>query len=883
MPNFIETVDAAGGATTTYTLGLGHTAQGVLSTGADHDWYRVNLVAGQQYTFAEVGTGTNNVRDTFLRLYDTNGTTVITSNDDGLPNLNSILTFTATTSGTYYLDAGSFANSSAGQYGVSFNTGNRASFDIEMGAGVIDSNLSWNTIPGTAATVTYAYRQTFANSVDAEGFAAPFSQLSNAEIAAVEAALANYSEVANINFQRVNPTGYSDNATILISNYTSFNDGSGAYTYFPGSTSSTSDAGDVRLNTTSVSTTSLPSGSYSNFAILHEIGHSVGLSHPGDYNAAAGVSITYANDAQFIQDSEQYTVLSYFEESNTGGSFNSYPQSLLLYDIYALQQIYGANFSTRAGNTTYGFNSNAGGIYDFATNSSPVLSIWDGGGNDTIDLSGYATNQTFSLVAGTFSNVGGQIANLSIALGAVVENGIGGSGSDTVTGNSADNFLDGGLGNDTLRGGAGNDVLQGGAGDDSLDGANGNDVYYVDSTTDVVTETNASVATGGFDTVYSSVNYTVSANVEQLLLTDGAANVTATGNNNTNYLYGNLHIGGVTLIGLGGNDVLYGSNYADRIDGGDDNDILLAFYSVDGVDTLIGGAGDDVYYLFEQGDVLIEASNGGLDTIYTQASIVTADNIEQFVLYGEAASVIGNDSNNNIFGNNSGNSLSLDGGGGNDWLIGSNQSDTLRGGTENDILQGLGGANQLLGGAGDDQYYSTSSADVITEVAGQGFDTLYANYNISSLADNVEQLVIYGGANSAVGNDFDNTLYGNNNSVGLALDGAGGADLIFGSNFADVVIGGAGSDALYGLGGADRFAYTAGNAGADTIVDFSQGSDHIDLANLGYTAASIGGAIQISGNSSALITFTNGNLAGTTITVLGVAHANVTADDFLFA
>ena len=459
----------------------------------------------------------------------------------------------------------------------------------------------------------------------------------------------------------------------------------------------------------------------------------------------------------------------------------------------------------------------------------------------------------------------------------------GGAGNDQLDGGNDNDILYGGGGLDALTGGTGDDQLDGGFGADALNGGDGNDSYFVDDAGDTTNETNASVATGGFDTVYSSVSHTLGTNIEQLLLTGSAAGLTATGNNDANALYGSLHIGGVTLLGLGGNDVFYGSNYADSIDGGEGNDVLVAFYSVDGVDTLVGGAGDDVYYTFEQGDVIIENANGGLDTVYAQENTVLSNNIEQLIVYAAATSATGNGGDNNIFGNNSSNSLTLDGGSGNDWLIGSDQFDTLQGGSGNDILQALGGTNRLVGGIGDDQYFSTSSTDTIVETAGEGFDTLYVNYNVAALADNVDQLLIFGGATSGVGNGLNNVLYGNNNSVGTLLDGAAGTDVIYGSNFADTIVGGLGSDILFGLGGADRFRYAAGNMGADTILDFARGTDQIDLAGLGYTQASIGGAIQISGGANALISFNSGSLAGTSVTLLGVTQVSVAASDFLFA
>jgi serralysin len=304
MPDILETLDAADSTATAYTLDIGQIAQGQLTAGSDtHDWYRVNLVAGQTYTFAETGTGTNNVQDTYLRLYAADGTTQLAFDDDGLPNQNSIFTYTATTTGTYYIDAGSFNNAGSGQYSVTVALGNRPSFDIQMGAGAIDTDLSWSAA-GAAATITYGFRQSPATyTVDGSDIST-FTQVTAAEIAAIQLVLQLWAEIANVTFTQVNPGGYTDNATILYGNYSDPTDGAGAFAYYPGSTASTAEAGDVWLNT-SVSRTSLPFGSYSFETLLHETGHALGLSHPGLYNAAPGVSITYADNAQFVQDSHR--------------------------------------------------------------------------------------------------------------------------------------------------------------------------------------------------------------------------------------------------------------------------------------------------------------------------------------------------------------------------------------------------------------------------------------------------------------------------------------------------------------------------------------------------------------------------------------------------
>jgi serralysin len=462
----VETSDAANGTGTTYSISVGQSASGSIASLGDSDWYRIDLVAGHTYTFAVAGLDatSSSLDDPDLYLRNSAGTQLAYDDFSG-PGWYPTITYTATTTGTYYLDVRAFNNASTGNYGVSAIEATRASYDLAMGAGaLLVPNLSWSGSPVTSATVTYGFRQT------TNGNAPNFSQLSAVQIAAVEVALQFWSDVANITFTRVNSGGYTDSATMLFANYFSTTDGAGAYAYYPGSKSSTANAGDVWLNTNSVSTTSLPFGSYSFFAILHEIGHAIGLSHPGDYNAAPGVSITYATHAQFSQDTQQYTVMSYFDEANTGAQFfNGYGETPMLFDVYALQRLYGAKATTRSGDTTYGNGSNAGSsVYDFSSNTTPAFTIWDGGGTDTLNSSGYSSAQIINLNAGSFSSIRGGTNNIVIASGVTIENAVGGSGNDTITGNSADNTLTGNAGNDSLTGGSGLDTFNGGSGTDTF-------------------------------------------------------------------------------------------------------------------------------------------------------------------------------------------------------------------------------------------------------------------------------------------------------------------------------------------------------------------------------------------------------------------------------
>jgi serralysin len=195
--------------------------------------------------------------------------------------------------------------------------------------------------------------------------------------------------------------------------------------------------------------------------LVHELGHAIGLAHPADYDADADTALTYAKDAGYYEDSRQYTVMSYFGEANTGGAFGGiYASAPLLDDIAAAQLAYGANMTTRAGDTVYGFNSTAGRDVFAAASSSTklVFAVWDAGGTDTFDFSGYKVTQTIDLRSGYFSSVGGLTGNVTIAIGATVENAVGGTATDTITGNAVANRITGGQGNDVLDGGQGVDT-----------------------------------------------------------------------------------------------------------------------------------------------------------------------------------------------------------------------------------------------------------------------------------------------------------------------------------------------------------------------------------------------------------------------------------------
>ncbi len=268
-------------------------------------------------------------------------------------------------------------------------------------------------------------------------------------------------------------------STDLEFGYTNTNIGY-AHAYYP-------TIGSIYFNTNHAELVNTYVGDYGFYTYIHEIGHSIGLRHMGDYNGNGNWS------PSSFQDSIVLSVMSYFGPRYAAANYSAEvmladwtgadgrtgsPQTPMVNDALSIQAIYGTSATTRLENTVYGFGSTVGGslaqLYDFARNLNPILTIFDSGGVDTLDLSGWATVSRIDLRPGAYSSANSMTNNIAIAYTALIENVIGGGANDVLTGNDAGNWIEGRAGNDELAGGAGDDVLVGGPGDDTLDGGDGN-------------------------------------------------------------------------------------------------------------------------------------------------------------------------------------------------------------------------------------------------------------------------------------------------------------------------------------------------------------------------------------------------------------------------
>ena len=323
-------------------------------------------------------------------------------------------------------------------------------------------------------TITYSF-PTSAGGLFSQGEAAGFRAVNQTQQQWMVLALATWDDLIPQSMATGTP-----GSTNIEFGYTSTNIGY-AHAYYP-------TTGSAWFNVTEDTLVSTALGEYGFQTFVHEIGHALGLNHMGDYNGNGNWS------PSSFQDSVVLSIMSYFGPRYAAPNYSAdvmqadwvdangvthSPQTPMLNDVMAIQAIYGVSTSTRLDNTVYGFNSSVVGqtrsIYDFTVNLNPILTVYDSGGSDTLNFSGWSAPGRIDLHAGAFSSVNNMTNNIAIAYNTTIENAIGGSGSDVIIGNDAGNRLEGGAGNDELYGSAGDDVLVGGPGNDRIDGGDGTD------------------------------------------------------------------------------------------------------------------------------------------------------------------------------------------------------------------------------------------------------------------------------------------------------------------------------------------------------------------------------------------------------------------------
>ena len=465
----------------------------------------------------------------------------------------------------------------------STSTGNAYIDGILMGQKWATLNLTYS-FPTSGSF----YGSGYGSSEPSSGFGA----FSAAQQNATKAVLAMYANVSNLTFSQTTESAASHaDLRFAVSSKPST-----AWAYGPGG----NEGGDVWFGRGSNLTTPTK-GTYAFLTLIHETGHALGLDH-----AHQGVVVPVGRDSM------EYTVMSYRSfvgASPTAGYGNEnfgFAQSLMMYDIAAIQHLYGADFTTNASNTVYRWNAATGemtlnGVSQGAPGANKVfLTVWDGGGVDTYDLANYTNATTIDLRPGAWTVTssaqlaklhydGSKVAAGNVAnalqfkgdLRSLIENANGGAGNDTITGNAVANVLNGNGGNDRLYGMEGNDTLVGGRGSDRLDGGVGSDTASYSTAAAFVTLTTVGVTVDLLSTTlntgdalgdtFVAIENLVGSGYADTLRGDNLANV---------------------LQGINGNDSIVGRGGNDTIRGGAGNDTI---YGQAGADVLYGDAGNDTF------------------------------------------------------------------------------------------------------------------------------------------------------------------------------------------------------------------------------------------------------------------------------------------------
>ena len=543
-------VDVPGDASTSFSIAVGAPLDGVLEAKTDHDWYAVQLVAGTRYRVTLDGVAFSDyasLEDPYIYLRDSSGN-LLKQDDDGGPGRDSLLNWIAPSSGLYFLDVGAWNEDYVGGYRLAISEFTTPAYSLDQIADFLTTGF-WNSGGhrwDTSGDNVITYNVT---------------ALTNEGQTLARAAFQTWANVTNLMFEEVTAGGdipFDDNESGV----------------FAGGTWSNGLITSMRVN---VSTSWLASygtmvDSYSFQTYVHEIGHALGLGHGGPYNGSA----SYGVDNLYVNDVWSYTIMSYFDQAEADFGSYRFVMGPSLGDILAAQNLYGVNTTFNSGDSVYGRNATAGSLYNFANFATvPAFTIYDTGGADTLDASGYGANQIINLNAEAFSSIGGLTNNIAIARGVVIEAAIGGDGADSMLGNAGDNMLAGNADGDTLNGGAGNDSLDGGTGNDRLIGGDGTDIIdYGRFSSAISFNLAAGTISGsdmGTDTLFGIEGAAGGQGADDFF--GDAGNNLFFGNAGTDTLIGGA--GSDSLFGGAGDDLLISDGLGDHIEAGDGDDVIL--------------------------------------------------------------------------------------------------------------------------------------------------------------------------------------------------------------------------------------------------------------------------------------------------------------------
>lgn len=332
--------------------------------------------------------------------------------------------------------------------------------------------------------------------------------------------------------------------------------------------------GTGALNGTGNAVANLVTGNSGNNLLEGKAGNDTLIGGLGNDKILGGEGADSLNGGEGIDLLSFADSLSQVSGSLNGGSTSSFVTLSGTDSVAAFENILGSQYNDTLGGDGYANNLNGGAGNDTLTGGSGDDTLVGGTGNDSLD-GGYGIDSI------SFAYFTARGLNADLSTGVIIGDGtdtIAGASVEVITGTGLNDIiawknstsysytdfsLNGGNGNDSLQGSSGNDTLNGGSGNDTMAGGTGNDVYYLNSLSDVITE----ASSAGSDTVLSSLNYTLGANLEHLTLSGSAT--TGTGNALNNTLTGNGLAN--TLTGGAGSDTLIGGLGRDTLDGGLDS------------------------------------------------------------------------------------------------------------------------------------------------------------------------------------------------------------------------------------------------------------------------------------------------------------------------